>query len=156
MTELTELQQRVIEQLSGENELNEDNASALKDVSNYGADAGFVGFTYYSDTCKFFDDNKDLIMGQLLDDRASIGYNSLTEMLSSFKCFKDVDTYNIEAFLINSDDESNEEQTTLKNGLAWYSLETVAWQLEEQIEKVLESLTAQLSSPYGLIGDIDR
>ena len=139
MTELTELQQRVIEQLSDESELNEDNVSTLKDVASYGADAGFVGFTYYSDTCKFFDDNKDLIVKQLLEDRVNIGYSSLTEMLSGFRCFKDVDTYNIEAFLIDSDDESNEEQTTLKNGLAWYALETVAWQLEEQIEKVLES-----------------
>ena len=139
MESLTELQQRVIEQLSGENELNEDNAGILKNVANYGADAGFVGFTYYSDTCKFFDDNKDLIFEQLLNDRINIGYNSLAEMLSSFRCFKYVDTYDIEAFLINSDDESNNEQTTLKNGLAWYALETVAYQLEEQIEKVLES-----------------
>ena len=138
MKNLTKLQQRVIEQLSGENKLNEDSASILKDVDSYGADAGFVGFTYYSDTCKFFDDNKDLIIEQLLEDRVNIGYNSLTEMLSSFKCFKDVNTYDIEAFLINSDDESNEEQTTLKNGLAWYTLESVSWQLEEQIAEVLE------------------
>ena len=138
MEKLTELQQRVIEQLSDESELNQDNASILKDVANHGADAGFSGFIYYNETCKFFDDNKDLIMEQLLEDRANIGYNSLTEMLSSFKCFKDIDTYDIEAFLIDSDDESNEEQTTLKNGLAWYALESVAWQLEEQIEEILE------------------
>ena len=138
MEKLTELQKRVIEQLSGESELKKDNAIILKDIANYGADAGFVGFTYYNDTCKFFDDNKDLIFEQLLEDRVNIGYNSLTEMLSSFKCFKDVDTYDIEAFLINCDDESNEEQTTLKNGLAWYALECVAWQLEEQILEVLE------------------
>lgn len=138
MEQLTELQQRVIEQLSGESELNEDNASTLNDIARYGADSGFNGFIYYSDTCKFFDDNKDLIMEQLLEDRINMGYSSLTEMLSSFKCFKDVDNYNIEAFLIDSDDESNEDQTTLKNGLAWYALESAAWQLEEQIEKVLE------------------
>lgn len=138
MEQLTKLQQRVIEQLSGESELNEDNASTLNDIARYGADSGFNGFIYYSDTCKFFDDNKDLIMEQLLEDRINMGYSSLTEMLSSFKCFKDVDNYNIEAFLIDSDDESNEDQTTLKNGLAWYALESAAWQLEEQIEKVLE------------------
>ena len=138
MEQLTKLQQRVIEQLSGESELNEDNASTLNDIARYGADSGFTGFIYYSDTCKFFDDNKDLIMEQLLEDRASMGYNSLTDMLSSFRCFQDVDTYDIESFLIDSDDESNEEQTTLKNGLAWYAWESVAWQLEEQIEKVLE------------------
>ena len=138
MENLTELQKRVIEQLSGESELDRDNASILKDIASYGADAGFSGFIYYNDTCKFFDNNKDLIMEQLLDDRVNIGYNSLTEMLSSFKCFKDVDTYDIEAFLINSEDESNEEQTTLKNGLAWYALESVALQLEEQLAEILE------------------
>ena len=138
MENLTELQQRVIEQLSGESELNEDNASILKDVANHGAYAGFNGFIYYNETCKFFDDNKDLIIEQLLEDRVNIGYSSLTEMLSSFKCFKDIDTYDIEAFLINSEDESNEEKTTLKNGLAWYALESVAWQLEEQIAEILE------------------
>ena len=138
MEKLTELQQRVIKQLSGESELNQNNASTLRDVAIHGADARFSGFTYYSDTCKFFDDNKDLIMKQLLKNRVSVGYSSLTEMLSSFRCFKNVDTYDIEAFLINSNDESNEEQTTLKNGLAWYALESVAWQLEEQIEEILE------------------
>ena len=138
MENLTELQKRVIEQLSGESELNQDNASTLKDIASYGADAGFSGFIYYNETCKFFDDNKDLIFEQLLDDRTNIGYNSLTEMLSSFRCFKDVDTYDIESFLINSDDESNEEQTTLKNGLAGNALESVAGQLEEQIADVLE------------------
>lgn len=139
MENLTKLQQRVIEQLSGESELNEDSASILKNVANLGTEARFIGFTYHKDTCKFFDDNKDLIMKQLLEDRINTGYNSLTEMLSSFKCFKDVDACDIEAFLINSDDDSNEEQTTLKNGLTRYALESVAWQLEEQIEKVLES-----------------
>lgn len=138
MKNLTELQQRVLEQLSGKSELNEDNASTLEDVANNGADAGFVGFSNYSDTCKFFDDNKGLIMEQLLEDRVSVGYSSLIEMLSSFKCFKDVDIYKIIAFLVNSDDESNSEQRTLKNGLAWYALETVAQQLEEQIAEVLE------------------
>ena len=140
MGKLTELQKRVIEQLSGESELNKDNASILKAVSNNGADRGFNGFISYNETCKFFDDNKDLIMEQLLEDRANTGYNLLTEMLSSFKCFKDVDTCDIEAFLINSEDESNEEQTTLKNGLAWYALESVAWQLEEQIEGIIDSI----------------
>lgn len=136
MTNLTELQQRVIEQL-GYDELDKEAAQTLKDMANYGIDGGFTGFIYYNETCKFFEDNKELIMAQLLEDRWSIGYSSLTEMLSSFRCLKDVDTYNIEQFLINSDDESNEDETTLKNGLAWYAAETVAFQLEEEIEKIL-------------------
>ena len=138
MTELTRLQKAVIEQL-GYDELDSDCASTLKDLASYGIDGGFTGFIYYSETCQFFDDNKQLIMEQLLDDRCSIGYNSITEMLASFKCFKGLDTWNIERFLINTEDEDNEDQTTLKNGLAWYAGETVAWQLEEEIENILNN-----------------
>ena len=136
MTNLTALQQAVIEQL-GYEELDQDCASQLKDMANYGIDGGYTGFIYYNETCKFFDDNKALIMEQLLDDRCSIGYSSITEMLSSFKCFKGLDTWNIERFLIDTEDEENEDQTTLKNGLAWYAGETVAYKLEEEIEEVL-------------------
>lgn len=136
MNKLTELQKAVINQL-GYDSLDVDSANELSNVMHGGANAGFTGFIYYNETCKFFEDNKELIMAQLLEDRWSIGYTSLTEMLSSFNCLKDVDTYNIEQFLINSDDESNEDETTLKNGLALYALETVAYQLEKQINEVL-------------------
>lgn len=135
---LTDLQKAVINQLGFET-LNEDAASTLHDVMNHGAAVGFTGFIYYSDTVEFFDTNKDLIMQQLLEDRWGIGYDSLTQMLSSFNCFKDLDTYNIERFLINTEDEDNEDQTTLKNGLAWYALEEVACQLEEEIDELLEN-----------------
>ena len=139
MTNLTDLQKAVINQL-GYDELNEDSANKLNNVmlSSCGASGGFGGFIYYSETIKFFDDNKKIIMNQLLEDRWSIGYNSLTEMLSSFNCFKGLETYNIEMFLIDSDNEDNKDQTTLKNGLAWYALETVAYQLEEEINNLLD------------------
>lgn len=136
MENLTELQKAVINQL-GYDTLDVDAANELSNVMRGGANAGFTGFIYYNETCKFFEDNKELIMAQLLEDRWSIGYTSLTEMLSSFNCLKDVDTYNIEQFLINSDDESNEDETTLKNGLSLYALETVAYQLENEIENIL-------------------
>ena len=81
MENLTELQQRVIEQL-GYDKLDKESAQTLKDIAKWGIDGGFTGFIYYSETCKFFEDNKDLIMAQLLDDRYELGYSSLTEMLS--------------------------------------------------------------------------
>lgn len=138
MQNLTKLQQAVIEQL-GYEELDQEAASQLKDILNYGIDGGYTGFIYYNETIEFFNTNKVLIMEQLLDDRWSIGYNSITEMLSSFKCFKGLDTWNIERFLIDTEDEENEDQTTLKNGLAWYAAETVAFQLEEEIENILNA-----------------
>ena len=138
MYNLTDLQIAVIEQLGFET-LNEEVASTLHDVMNHGADGGFTGFIYYSETIDFFDNNKDLIMQQLIEDRWGIGYDSLTQMLSSFNCFKGIETYNIERFLINTEDEENEDQQTLKNGLAWYALEEVAHQLEEEIDEILEN-----------------
>lgn len=136
---LTDLQIAVINQLGFET-LDKDAAQTLQDVirSPYGAEAGFTGFIYYSETTEFFNTHKDLIMDQLLQDRFDIGYNSLTEMLASFNCFADIEEYNIEAFLINSDDEENDDQTTLKNGLSWYALETVCRQLEYEIDELLE------------------
>lgn len=139
MYKLTDLQEAVINQLGYET-LNQGSAQELYDVMQHGATAGVGGFIYYTDTTKFFDANKDLIMQQLLEDRWGIGYDSLTQMLSSFNCFKGIKTYNIEMFLINpdnEDNEDNEDQQTLKNGLAWYALEEVASQLECEIDELL-------------------
>ena len=133
LEKMTDLQKAVYEQLGCSNI--EDFKGELKNVlaCSCGADGGFNGFIYYSETCEFFDKNEKLIFEKLLDDRCSIGYNSLTEMLKSFNCFKNIDTWLIERFLINPQDEENEEQTTLKNGLAWYCLEETAYSLEEEL-----------------------
>ena len=152
MTNLTELQQKVIEQL-GYDELDKEVAQTLKDISNYGIDGGYTGFIYYYETCKFFEDNKELIMTQLLEDRLNIDYSSLTEMLLSFNCFKGIDSYDIEQFLINPNDENNEYETTLKNGLAWYAAETVAYQLEEEMSTFTDITFYGIL--YSLIKDID-
>lgn len=138
MAQLTELQEKVINQL-GYDKLDNEAASTLKDVLNYGANVGFSGFIYYYDTCQFFEENENLILNTLIEERESLGYNSLTEMLKSFRCFEDVEAYDIERFLINPNDGSNEEETTLKNGLSWYALEHVAFELEEEISNILDN-----------------
>ena len=48
----------VIEQLGGRDE-NTD--QTMRDIMNHGADGGFSGFIYYSDTVEFYNQNKDLI-----------------------------------------------------------------------------------------------
>lgn len=138
MTNLTALQQAVIEQL-GYEELDKDCASQLKDMARWGIDGGFSGFIYYSDTCKFFDDNRALILAQLEEDAFSFGEDMLT-MISHFNCLTDnqrkpmYSPTEIMNAIYNQDDEN---ETDIKNALAWYAGETVAYQLEEEIEEVL-------------------
>lgn len=139
MKELTELQQRVIEQL-GYDELDKDSAQNLKDITNYGIDAGFTGFIYYSETCAFFDDNKNLILEALEDEACQLGEDMLT-MISHFNCLTDNNRKpqytqtEIMNAIYNVDDEN---ETQIKNALAWYAAETVAYQLDEDIEKILK------------------
>lgn len=137
MAQLTELQQKVIEQM-GFNTLDIDCAHALKNVlrSPDGAAAGFGGFIYYSETCKFFDDNKRLIIKQLQEQAQDIGCPSITDMVCGFNCLKDcVNTWEVENVLMFDDDED----TTIKNALAWYALEETAYNLEEIIDEIIEN-----------------
>ena len=100
---------------------------------NHGADAGWTGFIYYSDTCKFFDDNKDLILQQLEDDANEFGEDMLT-MISHFNCLTDNNRKPIYTYteIMNAIyDVNDENETIIKNALAWYALETVAFQLAE-------------------------
>lgn len=140
MTNLTELQQKVIEQL-GYDELNKEAAQTLKDMANYGIDGGFTGFIYYSETCKFFDDNKDLILEALENLACELGDDMLS-MITHFNCLTDnqhkplyTQTEVMNA-IYNEDDEN---ETTIKNALAWAVAEQVAWELGEEVENILKN-----------------
>ena len=124
--ELTKLQQAVIEQL-GYAELDDEALQVLKDVCRGGADAGFGGFTYYTETCKFYDENKSLILHHLKNNYQYFGYDSLTMMVQSFNCFKDYKN-EVELFLLGLLD-NEDDVVTIKNGLAWYALEETAKEL---------------------------
>lgn len=143
MNKLTDLQIAVIEQMSGDDNIKtlEDVSNTyvlenLKDVANYGADGGWNGFTYYSDTVKFFDDNKDLIMESLKELASELG-EGLLEMISKFRCLDN--EYSVdeiaEVLYANSG-----ECEFLKNALSWYALEEVAIQLYDDITDYLNNM----------------
>lgn len=96
----------------------------LSDIANHGIDGGFGDFIYYSDTVKFFDDNKDLIIEHLREQADQFGV-SMWEMVNDFKCMNDI--------VINDSSEidSHEYSTTIKNCLAWYAAEEVARELTQ-------------------------
>lgn len=99
--------------------------SAL-DVSRYGANCGYSGFIYYSETCGFFDANKKAIV-RLLSDTASDFGTNVVDMVASFSCLSDTDKSDIEAILFGFDPSDECAETQVKNALAWFALETVCF-----------------------------
>jgi hypothetical protein len=101
----------------------------LEDVCNHGADGGYGNFVYYSDTVKFFDENKDAILERLKEDALSFGCDAL-EMVCGFGCLRsfELSSIDIAAAIYEAD---SEWETQVKNALAWYALEEVAREVVE-------------------------
>ena len=97
----------------------------LQEVREHGADCGFHGFIYYHETIEFFDDNRESILA-LLAETASEGGQTASDCLASFGCLNgNHTTEECEQFLIIGGDE-----TSLKNALAWFTLEQAAFMME--------------------------
>lgn len=97
------------------------------DICNYGADGGFNGFIYYTDTVAFTKRNHALIMELLNNYAEYMGVNVL-ELLSGFNCFKDMNENKIFDGLTN---KKSEDKTTIYNGLAWFALEECARYIDQ-------------------------
>jgi hypothetical protein len=97
------------------------------DVSRYGIDGGFCGFTYYSDTCKFAETPKvrRLIIEALESDADSMGVE-VVEMVAGFGAFRQSgmdsdDKRDLYRFLSHT----KCKDTTIPNLMAWYAAEAV-------------------------------
>lgn len=109
-------------------ELDEEGKSTLEDIASHSADAGWSGFSYYSDTCAFFAANKADIIDRLKEDAKEFGMDPLA-MVAGFGCLKDLKLDGMAiADAIYSSEES-ENRDTIQNALAWYALEEVAREL---------------------------
>ncbi|MBE9242876.1 DUF7222 domain-containing protein [Synechocystis salina] len=113
----------VSRQMGGKSEL----LQHYKDVVNHGADSGFNGFIYYSETVKFWRNNKKLILESLSQLADDLGENVIN-MVRNFNCIKgDFSTDEIGKALYGS---YREEFDLIYNCLAWYALETVCQEME--------------------------
>lgn len=56
--------------------------SQIIDAANYGADGGFGGFTWYTDTDEFYDKNKEAIWELLEEPAENMGCKNVMEMIS--------------------------------------------------------------------------
>ena len=92
-----------------------------KQVTDHGADAGWPGFTFHSDTIKFAKRHMRWILEIVKSQAAEQGICFL-EMIQSFRCIKGSTVEEIGETIWGN---SNQLDTTVANGLAWYSLEEV-------------------------------
>lgn len=98
----------------------------LEDVCNHGANGGFIGFTYYSDTLTFFRKNKKEIV-ELAEDMANDLGEDVTNMIKGFICLKDYELSNsqIGKVLYGKFSDSG-DNVQIMNALSWFALEEVA------------------------------
>ena len=83
-------------------------ASQLEDIASHGANAGWAGLTYYTDTCKLYNHFKDEVWEMLLEDAEGMGEN-VFQMMAGFGGAKDVGSCQ-----------------QFENLMTWYAAERVA------------------------------
>ena len=102
----------------------DDGYDSLKDVYEHGADAGYPGFTYYSDTCEFFQMNRAAIVQMVKDYADEFGQDAIS-FVASFQCLTDdAETRDEIGRAIYGQPE--EDDCIVQNALAWFALEEAA------------------------------
>ena len=92
------------------------------DISSYGAENGFRGWTTYVETSKFFDDNKEAIKAMLSEDAEELGLATI-EMV---KTLKGVDLFSLDEIAETIYSDGFDESHSIKNAISWYIVETYA------------------------------
>lgn len=93
-----------------------------QDVANHGADGGFHGFIYYSDTVPFAERNKAALLDACREMASDLGEPGAYSLIAGFNCLQsDADTV---ADAVN--DRRHEEHVQVMNALAWFALEEVS------------------------------
>ena len=99
----------------------------FKDCSKYGADIGFSGFIYYSDTISFFEKHRSDIVSHLERTAADCG-TDIISLVQSFGDFRNSDkpTASEVGKALWDSSQSWPELYPLYNVFAWYALEEIA------------------------------
>jgi hypothetical protein len=92
--------------------------STIRAAGEHGADAGFGGFTYYTDTSAFVAANRSLLWAILAEDASDFGFDSVPAFIASF----------------NRADMADDE-TGFDCLVAWYALESAGRWLEARREQ---------------------
>lgn len=98
---------------------------SLRDVSRGGADAGFPGFTYYTDTSKFFRRNRADIVALVERMADDLGEEPVA-MVAGFNCLEDDHDTRKSAAKCLYGGKLTDDDVLVENALAWFALEEVA------------------------------
>jgi hypothetical protein len=114
------------------------NREELADVAKHGADTGWNGFTYYTETNNFFKAHKADILAMAKQDADDFGQEML-QMVQGFNCLSDKNNskgkplYSLDEIAAALHSDKGEGSTVIRNALAWYALEAVARELSPEI-----------------------
>jgi hypothetical protein len=111
---MSDLKHAVAAQM-GYDEDDEEFRETMSDVARGGADAGWSGFTYTTDCVAFFREHEDAIMDLVAQDADDYGYKDVATFMATF----------------NRADMLDSGPDGMANLLAWYALEHVAREVEE-------------------------
>jgi hypothetical protein len=102
-------------------------SGSLTDCAKHGADSGFPGFTYYSDTIRFFKQNRKDIVTNIGHTAAETGMD-IIELVQSFGVFRysTPPTSGEVGKALWDSAHIHDELTTLYNVFAWYALEEIS------------------------------
>jgi hypothetical protein len=113
------------------------------EAGEHGANTGWPGFTYYSDTCKFWAKNKSLIM-ELAEETANGLGEDLLSMIQNFRCLSKTDYKQSEIAdaLYSAKPKTDKVELIqvelIQNAMAWFALEEVGRWLAEKPEETEE------------------
>lgn len=114
----------------------------LRDVAAHGADSGFPGFTYYSDTRRFYIRHRSAINELVMSEAREFGMTPI-DFVAGFRCLQDTtfDDNKGEWVACKPDNARmtaisraiygarmtwDDEDLFIANALAWFTLESVA------------------------------
>lgn len=130
------LAEAVIEQHGG---WDDDTQDTFREIAEHGADAGWGGFCYYSETCEFVRNNRPGIAAAAEDTAESLG-EGVIDLVRGFNCIdQDEVSQRDVALALYSDVDQSEGQKFAQNALAWFALEEVARAITDLAEEGGES-----------------
>jgi hypothetical protein len=98
-------------------------AEMAQDIVDHGADAGFSGWIYYSDTVDFFIGNRKNIMAFAKESAEDMGM-SMFEMIKGFGVFRGDPASDEE--IAEALYDRNSDDPRVRNVMAWFVLEEYA------------------------------
>lgn len=101
------------------------------DIASHGANAGWNGFVYHSDTVPFGEMIRTHVKPILKEYADEFGEDGIFSMMSGWECLDGYSVDEIAEGWCSSEDDSH---TAVMNALAWFALEEVARAYVDSLE----------------------